>query len=155
MPEDKPPENEDRDSTPMESASEMLASQVEGAGVPPVVELDEAYKVYKCRICVGYALMICSAFALGTLLNCALTHLPSPEGHNGDTAWMLVLAAHGVITVSAAWFCYQVLRAGERMAVPLWIDSEKAKVAYGIRGPHREVFKVLQKMLDQLLKSKN
>lgn len=57
------------------------------------------------------------------------------------------LVAHGIVAVAGVFFCYQLIRAGERMLFPHWWlsrDVEVAKVMLGITDPVSQATKILQ-----------
>ncbi|MGZ3457242.1 MAG: hypothetical protein ACXU86_01935 [Archangium sp.] len=65
--------------------------------------------------------------------------------------------AHAIITIALVFFCYQLLRAAERMMLPYWWASEKvevAKVLLGIEDPVSTATKLLEKASDAVKAAK-
>lgn len=61
-------------------------------------------------------------------------------------AWLIV---RGVVDVAGVWFFYELLRVGERLALPLRVKN--AEVFLGVKNPVQAVEKELRVVLDKIV----
>jgi len=112
------------------------------------ISIKDRHDVSAGRRRTGWIVGVFGISSVSIILTIALCQLPKLPAINGETSAQLadiskgasiylasVLAAHAIIAVSGVWFGYQVLRAAERMLVPLEY-VETAKDLLGITSPH-------------------
>jgi hypothetical protein len=107
--------------------------------------------VLRRRRQVGYWLMLGGAgLSVAALIwaACSLPSLSNPPRVTQDQAmpYMVSLGAHAITTLGGLYFAYQVVRAGERMALPAWM-SDKAPLLLGIRLPVEVLGEVVRRAL--------
>lgn len=116
----------------------------------------------KWRRWIGYGSMLLGVVLMGVLFGFARADLVPPQPVSppvpppeSETLALARFATHAVVTVAGAWFCYQVLRAGERMALPTWAlrSTRRAQVLLGMRSPPEEIGKQFAEFRDTVMKA--
>lgn len=111
----------------------------------------------KWRRWIGYGSMLLGVTLMGVLFCFARADLipPTTPSVEPETLALARFATHAVVTVAGAWFCYQILRAGERMALPTWAlrSTRRAQVLLGMRSPPEEIGKQFAEVRDAIAKA--
>jgi hypothetical protein len=121
-----------------------------------------ALEVEQERTKFAYRMGLCGLVILAGLIGLSFYALhswfaePSKDfGANNDARkWAYIFAfvkagTHAGITLAAVWFCYQVVRAAERMALPFhWLSShpDLARALLGVQDPFRAVFRMMKEL---------
>ncbi|HZH04964.1 MAG TPA: hypothetical protein VEY30_14360 [Myxococcaceae bacterium] len=111
-------------------------------GVPKSADGPELYRNYvHHRRLLGYGLggaAIVGVLGLSLYSYCALSGLKVPTNPWEAQLLWIHAGGHAAIAVGLVYFCYQLLRAAERLALPYWWVSENpdvARVLLGIADP--------------------
>ncbi|NOK34274.1 hypothetical protein HMI49_13815 [Corallococcus exercitus] len=139
-----------------------VPSKPEDYGVTQASPIDAIYEKYVTHrrnlgfFVGGFAIVF--VVGLGFWSFYSLHHIFAPIDQVHSTFVIAQLIAHAVITIALVFFCYQLLRAAERMLLPYWWASEKvevAKVLLGIEDPVSTATKMLNSTSDALKNTKN
>ena len=71
------------------------------------------------------------------------------QANEGTEKFVLAkMIGHGLLTFAFIWFCYQLLRVGERMSIPHWWlkNSRALHVLLGVQHPTEHVRPTLEMM---------
>lgn len=109
---------------------------------------------------LGYGLGLVSILLMVGLVGFSFwslhSYLQKPtNGFEEHFTWLLV-AGHAVITVAAAFFSYQLLRASERLSIPAWWakgDSRLMGAMLGIESPISKAMKAAEKLVSTTAKA--
>ncbi|MDP2308592.1 MAG: hypothetical protein Q8P18_21405 [Pseudomonadota bacterium] len=96
--------------------------------------------------CVGVLLFLGLAYYTHIELAGLVAHLPKKAGA-AERTFYAILAVRAVVAVAFAWFCYQIVRAGERMALPHW-QAAHAEALLGVRTPLRQMRAMLHEVAE-------
>jgi hypothetical protein len=129
---------------------QVLIDGVEGR-LPPGVEED--LDVLNQRRCVGYAIGIIGILGVSGILVFSVWSIHSMPEPSPGMVWFEYgrLGAHAVLMVAAVWFCYQLLRAAERMLLPYWwvrYNTDVVRMMLGIADPWRSAMKAGEQLVE-------
>jgi uncharacterized membrane protein YcjF (UPF0283 family) len=116
-----------------------------GGKANPAYETYVQHRRYLGFAVGGFAILF--VLSLGVWSLYSLHNLLAPTNDVQLRFVIALFVVHAIITVALVYFCYQLLRAAERMLLPYWWASEKvevAKVLLGIEDPVSTSTKVLQ-----------
>lgn len=127
-------------------------------GSPGAAESKADVGIAQWRRRTGYALGLAALSGASTIVIESAYYLRDFAPPGTELEWKFVLtklAAHATISVAAVWFCYQMLRAAERMAIPSWWITEHvegAKLVLGITDPGTAGIEIVEKVASALAK---
>lgn len=98
------------------------------------------------RIWMGRLLMAVGVIVVMLILGWAAYHIGEwfkdpPNGEWTFYAALVKLIAHGIVSGAAAWFGYQLVKAGERMMLPLDL-ADDAKDLLGTSSPLKQIERI-------------
>jgi hypothetical protein len=132
------------------SSTAPLIPGVEGE-IPEGV--DDDLDVLKGRRQIGYAIGCLGILGIIATLAVSLwsLHVLAEPTKEFEVFAYVKMGAHAVLTVAAVWFCYQMLRAAERMVLPYWwvrYNTDAVRVMLGIRDPWRSAMRAGEQMVE-------
>lgn len=113
----------------------------------------ERLNIERQRIALGYFIGAASIVAIGALAWDTLSELQTMKvtdidaGH--ERVYFALFGARAVIVVAIVWFCYQLIRLAERLALPFWWfenNIEIAKALLGVQDPFRAIMKFVKEL---------
>lgn len=122
--------------------------------LPGQESLPEYHSESSWRRTWGAGTAIAATVCLIALLGASQWLLPTMEEvtkltWQNQTSFIAWLIVRGVVDVAGVWFFYELLRVGERLALPLRVKN--AEVFLGVKNPVQAVEKELRALVDKLV----
>jgi hypothetical protein len=128
-----------------------LIPGVEARALP--LGVDDDVDVLKWRRSIGYAIGAVAILGVAAMLAFSMwsLHEMAPPDDGQEIYGYVMLGAHAVLMIAAVWFCYQLLRAAERMVLPYWwvrFNTDAVRMMLGITDPWRSALKAGEEILE-------
>lgn len=118
-------------------------------------ERKDFIRIINLRRYIGYVLGVAGMLALlaiGKLSFVSLHDMARPPFSGLPTSLVWAIAVgHALITVALVFFCYQLIRAAERLILPYWWiegSPETARLMLGVTDPVSSAMKLTEQMVD-------
>jgi len=140
--------------TPRQPEPLTIVQEIDLTSAPVEAIPPAQLSVITRRFLLGVGLAIASILAVAILLACSLRDAPTlaevtkipPE--SAPLAFG-ILALHAAIVVAGVLFCYQLLRAGERLLMPFWVLNPGPYL--GVKTPPQAASNNLEELVKALI----
>jgi hypothetical protein len=120
-----------------------------------LAERTEFLAILKRRRVIGYGLGVLAAAAVGTLGVSSILHLDTMAQESYSKLpfayFGTIVAGQSLITIALVFFCYQLMRAAERLILPYWWAEkhpETARLVLGMTDPLSAASRLTEQIVD-------